>query len=69
MASDPCNYPTHETSDLLNDGDLAHIYAGDAEVYRLDGGTGQLNIQMLEEEWGTGEVDTVLISCSKRFMS
>ena len=56
LASDPHAITPHTRQVIfLNDGDLAHIYSGDAEVYRLDGGAGQSNIEMLEEEWGTGE--------------
>ncbi len=56
LASDPHAITPHTRQVIfLNDGDLAHIYGGDAEVYRLDGGAGQSNIEVLEEEWGTGE--------------
>lgn len=56
LASDPHAITPHTRQVLfLNDGDLAHIYQGDAEIYRLDGGAGESNIQTLEEEWGTGE--------------
>ena len=56
LASDPHAITPHTRQVIfLNDGDLAHIYAGDVEIYRLDGGAGQSNIEMLEDEWGTGE--------------
>ena len=56
LASDPHAITPHTRQVIfLNDGDLAHIYNGDAEIYRLDGGAGQSNIETLEEEWGTGE--------------
>lgn len=56
IASDPHAITPHTRQVIfLNDGDLAHIYEGDVEIYRLDGGAGTSDIQTLEDEWGTGE--------------
>lgn len=57
LASDPHAITPHTRQVIfLNDGELAHIYEGDVEVYRLDGESCSSNIEILEEEWGTGEL-------------
>jgi glucosamine--fructose-6-phosphate aminotransferase (isomerizing) len=56
LASDPHAITPHTRQVIfLNDGDLAHIYEGDVEIYRLDGGFGESELQVLEDDWGTGE--------------
>ena len=56
IASDPHAITPHTRQVIfLNDGELAHIVAGDVELYSLDGQVKNSSIETLEEEWGTGE--------------
>ena len=56
IASDPHAITPHTRQVIfLNDGEMAHIYDGDVEIFRLEGGACDSNIEILEEEWGTGE--------------
>ena len=56
LASDPHAITPHTRQVIfLNDGEMAHIYEGDVEIFRLEGGACDSNVEILEEEWGSGE--------------